>query len=56
MEKLALLGGSPVLRAEDHGRWPHVTQADKDAVMEVLDRGLLSGMYAPATRDRKSVV
>lgn len=50
MEKLALFGGSPVLRAEEHGRWPHVTQADKDAVMEVLDRGLLSGMYAPATR------
>ena len=50
MDKLALFGGSPVLRPEDHGRWPHVTQADKDAVLEVLDRGLLSGMYAPATR------
>lgn len=50
MEKLALQGGSPVLRAEDHGRWPQVTDADRAAVMEVLDRGLLSGMYAPATR------
>ena len=50
MDKLALLGGNPVLRAADHGRWPQVTDADKAAVMEVLDRGLLSGMYAPATR------
>jgi perosamine synthetase len=50
MEKLALLGGTPVLRPEDHGRWPQVTEADKAAVLEVLDRGLLSGMYAPATR------
>jgi dTDP-4-amino-4,6-dideoxygalactose transaminase len=50
MEKLALYGGSPVLRPEDHGRWPQVTQADRDAVMAVLDRGLFSGMYAPATR------
>jgi dTDP-4-amino-4,6-dideoxygalactose transaminase len=50
MDTLALFGGSPVLRAEDHGRWPQVTEADKKAVIEVLDRGLLSGMYAPATR------
>jgi perosamine synthetase len=50
MEKLALFGGTAVLRPEDHGRWPQVIQADKDAVMEVLDSGLLSGMYAPATR------
>ncbi|MEZ4294493.1 MAG: DegT/DnrJ/EryC1/StrS family aminotransferase [Polyangiaceae bacterium] len=50
MDKLALMGGTPVLRAEEHTRWPEVTPADKAAVMEVLDRGLLSGMYAPATR------
>lgn len=50
MDKLALFGGAPVLRADDHGRWPLVTAEDKAAVMEVLDRGLLSGMYAPATR------
>lgn len=50
MDKLALLGGTPVLRASDHARWPQVTDADKAAVLEVLDRGLLSGMYAPATR------
>lgn len=50
MEKLALFGGTPILSAEDHGRWPTVTDADKAAVLEVLDRGLLSGMYAPATR------
>ncbi|MBK8258421.1 MAG: DegT/DnrJ/EryC1/StrS family aminotransferase [Polyangiaceae bacterium] len=50
MDKLALFGGSPLLRSEDHGRWPQVTAEDKAAVMEVLDRGLLSGMYAPATR------
>lgn len=50
MDKLALLGGTPVLQAGQHARWPQVTDADKAAVMEVLDRGLLSGMYAPATR------
>ena len=50
MDKLALFGGAPVLRAEEHGRWPQVTAEDKAAVMKVLDRGLLSGMYAPATR------
>ncbi len=48
--KLALFGGTPLLQPHEHGRWPQVTQADKDAVMAVLDRGLLSGMYAPATR------
>jgi len=50
MDKLALFGGSPVLRPEDHGTWPQVTEADKKAVLEVLDRKILSGMYAPATR------
>lgn len=50
MDKLALFGGSPVLRPEDHGTWPQVTDADKKAVLEVLDRKILSGMYAPASR------
>jgi perosamine synthetase len=54
MDKLALFGGSPVLRPEDHGTWPQVTDADKKAVLEVLDRRVLSGMYAPATRALES--
>ena len=29
--------------------WPPITQADKDAVMRVLDRGVLNGVTSPET-------
>jgi len=47
---LAALGGTPLFDKERHGKWPLVTEADKRAVMEVLDRGILSGSEAPAAR------
>lgn len=47
-DKLAILGGSPVLSQEEHGVWPKVEQEERDAVMAVLDRGILSGGNAPA--------
>lgn len=46
---LALFGGSPVVAREAHRRWPQVSDADRRAVAGVLDRGILSGMYAPET-------
>ncbi len=47
---IAALGGAPLFDKARHGKWPHVTEADKAAVMEVLDRGILSGSDAPAAR------
>ena len=47
---LAALGGAPLFDKNRHGKWPQVTDADKRAVMEVLDRGILSGSDAPAAR------
>jgi perosamine synthetase len=47
VEKLALNGGPRVVRAEDHRMWPDVTDADRAAVLGVLDRGVLHGPNAP---------
>jgi perosamine synthetase len=44
---LALLGGAPVVSRDAHRRWPIVDDSDRRAVLGVLDRGVLSGMYAP---------
>ncbi len=48
MDKPAYLGGAPVEIA--HRKWPIITEDDKRAVMRVLDRGILSGSFAPETR------
>ncbi|HSQ64204.1 MAG TPA: DegT/DnrJ/EryC1/StrS family aminotransferase, partial [Polyangiaceae bacterium] len=48
MDKPAFLGGTPV--QVGHRKWPIVTDDDKRAVMRVLDRGILSGSFAPETR------
>ncbi|HYX26803.1 MAG TPA: DegT/DnrJ/EryC1/StrS family aminotransferase, partial [Thermoanaerobaculia bacterium] len=50
MSSLALFGGTPILRPEEHGRWPALTDDDRRAVLAVLDRGVLSGMHAPEAR------
>lgn len=42
--RLALQGGSKTVPEKLKVRWPIVTQADKDAVMEVLDSGILWAM------------
>ncbi len=47
VEKLAIAGGSPVVPAGAHGHWPDITDADRKAVLAVLDRGVLSGAHAP---------
>jgi len=44
---LAIHGGSPVVPVELKRRWPEILPEDKAAVMAVLDRGILSGVYAP---------
>ncbi|MBI1745260.1 MAG: DegT/DnrJ/EryC1/StrS family aminotransferase [Acidobacteria bacterium] len=44
--RLALHGGQKVVPDELKVRWPVVTQTDKDAVMEVLDSGILWAMSA----------
>jgi len=46
-EKLAVKGGKKVVPDELKVKWPVITQEDKDAVMAVLDRGILFGPYAP---------
>ncbi len=49
-DRPALLGGKPVVDASRHVRWPVLTPADRAAVMGVLDRGVLSGPFAPEVR------
>jgi dTDP-4-amino-4,6-dideoxygalactose transaminase len=44
---LALYGGTPVLTKEAHRLWPVVGEEERAAVMRVLDRGILSGQFAP---------
>jgi perosamine synthetase len=44
---LALFGGAPVLARESHRIWPIVTEDERRAVARVLDRGILSGPFAP---------
>ena len=50
MSQLAALGGKPLFDKNRHSKWPEVTDDDKRAVMEVLDRGILSGSEAPAAK------
>ncbi|HEX4445133.1 MAG TPA: DegT/DnrJ/EryC1/StrS family aminotransferase [Polyangiaceae bacterium] len=57
--ELALFGGAPVVRRRGdsggpspeggpaHRLWPIVTDDERQAVMRVLDRGILSGPFAP---------
>ena len=47
--RLAALGGSPAVPPNSHRRWPEITDADRAALMRVLDRGELWGPNAPET-------
>ncbi|MGE0790170.1 MAG: DegT/DnrJ/EryC1/StrS family aminotransferase [Sandaracinaceae bacterium] len=49
-DQLAIHGGTPVLTQAEHGTWPRVEAEERAAVLEVLDRGILSGGSAPAAR------
>jgi dTDP-4-amino-4,6-dideoxygalactose transaminase len=44
---LALFGGAPVLPKDAHRLWPIIEEDERRAVMRVLDRGILSGPFAP---------
>ena len=46
-EVLALLGGAKVIESKEHRLWPIVTDDERARVMGVLDRGVLSGSFAP---------
>ena len=45
--KLAIHGGPKSVPDGVAIRWPIITDEDKRAVMRVLDRGILYGVYAP---------
>ncbi len=46
-EVLALLGGRSLIENKEHRLWPIVTDDERARVMGVLDRGVLSGSFAP---------
>ncbi len=47
---LAIHGGSAAVPASAHVRWPVLGAEDRQAVLGVLDRGVLSGQFAPEVR------
>ncbi|HXN31794.1 MAG TPA: DegT/DnrJ/EryC1/StrS family aminotransferase, partial [Polyangiaceae bacterium] len=47
LDRLALFGGTPVLSRDSHRLWPIVGEEERRAVARALDRGILSGPYAP---------
>lgn len=44
---LALFGGPPLLRRDAHRTWPIILDDERRAIARVLDRGILSGPFAP---------
>jgi perosamine synthetase len=44
---LAVLGGKPAIGPSQHVRWPVLGGGDTAAVLQVLERGVLSGPFAP---------
>ncbi|MFV1965285.1 MAG: DegT/DnrJ/EryC1/StrS family aminotransferase [Pirellulaceae bacterium] len=46
-EKLAISGGSPILKRDDYQNWPVLTDDDRRFVNEVLDSGVVAGGTAP---------
>jgi dTDP-4-amino-4,6-dideoxygalactose transaminase len=44
---LAWFGAAPVIEKDSHHLWPIVEDEERAAVMRVLDRGILSGPFAP---------
>jgi len=51
---LALFGGQPAVRPDAHVRWPVLGAEEREAVLRVLDRGVLSGPFAPEVRALES--
>ena len=46
-QSLALAGGKPSLSQAKHLKWPVLNEDDRAAVLGVLERGVLSGQFAP---------
>jgi len=46
-DQLAIYGGPRTVPEGLKVRWPQITQEDKDAVLAVLERGVLSGVHGP---------
>ncbi len=46
-EQLAIAGGARLVSGIEQRPWPEVVQADRDAVLRVLDSGILAGAGAP---------
>jgi dTDP-4-amino-4,6-dideoxygalactose transaminase len=46
-DRPAILGGAGSVRAGEHRLWPNIQDADRRAVLRVLDRGVFSGSHAP---------
>jgi len=46
-ESLALKGGPQAVPEGSHRTWPEITDEDREAVIRVLDRGVLCGANAP---------
>ena len=46
-ENLAINGGTPVLKRNDYGNWPIITEDDRRFINEVLDSGIVAGGTAP---------
>ncbi len=42
-EKLAISGGTPILKREDYENWPVITDDDRRFVNQVLDSGVVAG-------------
>lgn len=49
-QPLAIHGGTASVPANAHRRWPVVGAEDRQAVLGVLERGILSGQFAPEVR------
>lgn len=46
-ERLAIDGGTPVLKRNDYANWPIITVDDRRFINEVLDSGIVAGGTAP---------
>jgi perosamine synthetase len=46
-DRLALFGGTPSLSRAAHHGWPRLGDAERSAVLRVIERGVLSGATAP---------
>src|SRR5512135_3336193 len=46
-EKLAVNGGTPVLKRSDYQNWPVITADDRRLINEVIDKGIFAGGTAP---------